>query len=158
MSPAVEPRSATDVPDQPGAGLLRASWWGTALFAATAGPAVVVKAMEPVAFVVAIGLFVAGCGLFFAGYLRGIGRSRSEQVAVASLFLLAGSAPATVRRSLLGSLTAEVVVALAVSIARPYTSLAAGALVPMYGLGICGLWAARHGKFPPAEPGRRQSR
>ena len=158
MSRTVEPRPATDGPGRPGAGLLRASWGGTALFAATAVPAAAVPALEPVAFVVAVALFVVGCGVFFAGYLRGIGRSRTEQVAVASLFLLAGSTPKKVRRSLLGSLAAEVLVALAVSIARPYTSLAAGALVPIYGLGLCGLWAARHGRFPPAEPRRPQSR
>ena len=162
MTPAGKPPLPAE-PDgesdgEPGAGLRKASWWGTAVFGATSIPAVVLSAFEPVAFVVSVALFLVGCGLFFAGYARGVGRSRTEEVAVTSLFLMAGSTPATVRRSLLGSLGVQVAVALAVAIARPYTSLAAGALVPMYGLGLCGLWSARHGRFPPKQPRRPQSR
>ena len=56
------------------------------------------------------------------------------------------------------SLAVEVVVALGAAIARPYTSLAAGTLVPVYGLALCGLWAARHGTFPPREPPEERSR
>src|SRR5205085_792109 len=29
------------------------------------------------------------------------------------------------------------------------TAVAAGAFAPIYGLGLCGLWAARYGVFPP---------
>jgi hypothetical protein len=54
-----------------------------------------------------------------------------------------------VRAALLGSLAVEVVVALATAAARPYTSVASGILVPVYGLALCGLWAARHGRFAP---------
>jgi hypothetical protein len=70
-------------------------------------------------------------------------------IAVTSLFFLSGSAPAPVRRSLLGAFGVQVVVAFATAIARPYTSLAAGTLVPVYGIGLCGLWAARYGTFKP---------
>ncbi|MGI9023549.1 MAG: hypothetical protein ACR2HV_10045 [Acidimicrobiales bacterium] len=154
MTPDAGQEPATDAGDPAGAGLLTASWWGTGLFTVTAGTAAVVPALEAVFFVVALVLFVAGCGLFFAAFARGVGRSRTEQVAVPSLFLMAGSTPREVRRSLLGSLAVEVVVALAVSIARPYTILATGALAPMYALGLCGLWSARHGRFPRKPPGR----
>ncbi|MGI9033082.1 MAG: hypothetical protein ACR2HY_05285 [Acidimicrobiales bacterium] len=132
-----------------GSRILAASWAGTAVFAITALAAVLMPALDAVAFVVAVVLFVAGCVGFFAAYARGIARSRRDQIAVTSLFLLAGSAPPAVRRSLLGSLAAEVIVALATAISRPYTSLAAGTLVPLYGLALCGLWAAHHGTFPP---------
>jgi hypothetical protein len=71
---------------------------------------------------------------------------------VAGLFLLQGSAPRDVRRRLLGALAAEVVVGLGVAIARPFTSLAFGLLVPVYGLALAGLWGARHGTFPPRKP------
>jgi hypothetical protein len=30
---------------------------------------------------------------------------------------------------------------------RPFTPLAFGVLVPVYGLGLMGLWGARHGVF-----------
>jgi hypothetical protein len=86
------------------------------------------------------------------------GRSRTERIELAQVWFLAGpSTPTAVRRSLLGSLVVEVVAGLATAGSRPYTSLAAGVLVPMWGLGLCGLWAARHGVFPPrpVDTGRR---
>ncbi|MFN2606286.1 MAG: hypothetical protein ABR511_00105 [Acidimicrobiales bacterium] len=142
-----------------GLAIRRASWAGTAAFAATAVAASFLPSLEAVAFAVAVALFLAGCVLFFAAYARGVGRSRNDEVAVTSLFLLAGSAPSPVQWSLLGSLGAEVGVALGTAIGRPYTSLAAGTLVPLYGLALCGLWAARHGAFPPRhEPVRRSRR
>jgi hypothetical protein len=133
-----------------GAGAIgRASWWGTATFAVTAVGADLYSALESLAFAVAVILFVAGCAAFIAAYLRAVSRSRVDLIAVSSLFFLTGSAPGPVRRSLLGALAVQIVVALATAIARPYTSLAAGTLVPVYGLGLCGLWAARYGMFKP---------
>ena len=129
----------------------RASWWGTAVFGLTAVAAVLARPLRPVALVVAVFLFAAGCVGFGAAYVRGVRRSRSDRVTVAGLYLLSGSAPSDVRRSLLGALGVQIVLALATAIARPYTSLAAGTLVPVFGLGLCGLWAARHGAFPPRD-------
>jgi hypothetical protein len=146
------------VSDGDGMAIRRASWWGTAVFSVTALAAVLVPDLEAVAFAVSVALFVAGCVLFAAAYLRAVGRSRTDQIGVINVYLLAGSAPAPVRSSLLGSLAVEVVVALGAAIARPYTSLAAGTLVPVYGLALCGLWAARHGTFPPREPPEERSR
>ena len=148
-----------EVRDAGGGGeIRRAAWYGTAAFAVTAVTATVVDALQPLALVVDVVLFLAGCVAFVAAYLRAVNRSRTDSIAVTSLFFLAGSAPPAVRRSLLGALAAQVVLALATAIARPYTILAAGTLVPLYGLGLCGLWAARHGSFPrrPSEggPGR----
>ena len=73
----------------------------------------------------------------------------AEELSVAGVFFLSGSAPAPVRRALLGDLTVQVVVALATATARPYTPLAFGVLVPVFGLGMCGLWGATAGRFPP---------
>jgi hypothetical protein len=133
---------------------------GTALFALTASAAVVAPdALEPPAFVVAVGRFFAGCVAFVLAYSRAVGRSRRELISVADLFFLAGgSAPSGVRSSLLGSLGLEVAIALASAFARPYSSLAAGTLVPVYGLGLCGLWASRYGTFPPRPDEERRGR
>jgi len=157
MTEAGEPEPA------PGTGLRRASWWGTGLFVATAGTSALALTVDPdgsttgwlekAAFTVAVLLFLAGCVLFLAAYARGVARSRTDEVAVTTLFFLAGRVAPTVRRSLFGSLGVQVVVALGTAIAHPYTSLAAGALVPMYGIGLCGLWSARHGSFPPRAQG-----
>ena len=127
----------------------RASWSGTAVFTVTAVGADLFTGFEAVAFVVAVALFVAGCAAFITAYFRAVGRSRAELIAVSSLFFLSGSAPMPVRRSLLGSFAVQVIVAFATAIARPYTSLAAGTLVPVYGLALCGLWGALYGTFKP---------
>jgi hypothetical protein len=137
----------------PGAGadIRRASWWGTAVFTVSAVAAVAFSALRPLAVVVDVALFAFGCVAFGAAYFEGLARSRRERVAVTGLYFLSGSAPPDVRRSLLGALAVQVVVALVTSFARPYTSMAAGTLVPMFGLGLCGRWAARHGTFPPRD-------
>lgn len=114
--------------------------------AADASPA----AFEAMALAVAVALFAAGCAIFLWAFLVMAGRSRTERLELAQVWFLTGpSTPRTVRRSLLGALIVQVVAGLATAAVRPYTSLAAGVLVPMYGLGLCGLWAARHGHFPP---------
>lgn len=152
------PSDATTPP--PGAGIRRASWAGTAVFVVTAVAADVAPATnEAVALAVAVSLFAAGCLLFFWAFLGMAGRSRTDALELAQVWFLAGApTPPAVRRSLLGALAVQTVAALATAGARPYTSLAAGVLVPMYGLALCGLWAARHGAFPPRglrEPGGR---
>lgn len=135
----------------PGAGVRRASWAGTGLFVASAVAAAVAPAtFEPLALAVAAGLFAAGCAGFVWALLAMAGRSRTDELELAQIWFLAGPpTPARVRRSLLASLGVEVVAGFATAGARPYTSLAAGVLVPVYGLALCGLWASRHGAFPP---------
>ena len=144
------------------AAILAAARWGTALFVAAAvAAATAPDSLGRPALVLDVVLFTAGVAAFAAGYLRGVDRSRREVVSIGGLFFLtAGVAPPPVRRHLLGALAVQVVAGLATAVARPYTDLAAGVLVPMYGLGLCGLWSSRHGSFPPrpdppARPGRR---
>ena len=140
-----------------GAGIVRGSWIGTAVLAVTAVAGVAAPGVFSwVAFTVAVTLFVAGCGVFVWAYALAVRRSRTDEIAVASLYLLSGSAPKTVRRHLLGSLAVEVAVALATAAARPYTIAATGILVPVYGLGLAGLWSARHGTFAPRQPTTRR--
>lgn len=134
-----------------GEGVRRASWIGTGVFVVTAvAAAAAPSTFEPEALAVAAGLFAAGCGVFVWAFFVVAGRSRTDSMELSEIWFLTGSpTPPEVRRSLLGSLAVEVVVGLATAGARPYTSLAAGVLVPMWGLGLCGLWTARHGTFPP---------
>ena len=132
-----------------GAGIVQASWAGTAAFAVTAGLAAAFSGAGIVALCVALALFVAGCAAFAAAYARAVGRSRLEEISVLQLFFLGGAAPPDVRRHLLGAAAVQVVVGFATAGARPNTSLAFGILVPVYGVGLAGLWGARHGTFPP---------
>ena len=141
-----------------GAAVVRASWAGTALFVVTAvAGAVSPSTFDAVSLAVAVFLFAAGCATFLWAFFVAAGRSRTERLELAQVWLLTGPpTPPEVRRSLLGALAVQVAAGLATAAARPYTSLAAGVLVPMWGLGLCGLWAARHGSFPPRPPETRR--
>jgi hypothetical protein len=134
-----------------GRSLVRATLGATALFTVAAVSAAVVPSTlgTPVA-VLDLVLFVVGLAAFAAALVRAAARSRHEELSVSGLFLLTGSAPVAVRRALLGALAVQTVVAVATAAARPFTPLAFGVLVPTLGLGACGLWAARHGTFPPS--------
>jgi len=135
-----------------GQGIVRASWAGTIVFAV--GTVLGVVAPDSLAwlgFAVSLVLFLAGCALFVWSFVLAVGRSRTDEISVTNLYLLAG-APSSVRVQLFGSLAVQIVVAFGTAAARPYTIAAAAILAPVYGVGLCGLWAARHGTFPPRRP------
>ena len=98
--------------------------------------------------------FVAGCAAFVWSYGIAVGRSRTEELSVAGLWFLSGSAPAAVRRRLLAALVLQSVIAVAAAAARPFTAVAFGVLFPMLGLGLVGLWGARFGEFPERDDAR----
>jgi hypothetical protein len=131
--------------------IVRASWWGTGVFTVVSvAAAVAPDVFSTVAVVVDTALFLAGCVLFGVSFLRAVARSRTDAIGIGGLYFLAGdTAPAPVRKALLWPFAIEVVVALGTAFARPYTNLAAGVLVPVYAVGLCGLWAATHGTFGP---------
>lgn len=129
--------------------IVRASWAGTVLFAVAAVGAVIEPRVMVLAAAVSLLLFAAGIGVFFWAYAVAVGRSRTDAIGIGGLFFLAGrtTAPRPVKRALLASLAIQVVIALATAGARPFTSLAFGVLVPLYGLALTGLWGARNGSF-----------
>ncbi len=140
-------------PGSDGAGIVNLAWAGTGVFAVTAVVATIADrdAFTYAAVGVALALFAVGCGAFLWAYALAVARSREELIGIGGLYFLAGTAPKVVAFRLRLVLAIEVVVALATSAIRPYTSIAFGILVPMFGLGLMGLWGARHGTF-----GRRQ--
>jgi len=104
--------------------------------------------------VVDLALFAVGVATFLWGFSVAVARSRTETIGVGQLFLLLGAtAPRAVKSVMWSCLAAQVVVGLAGALARPDTdgrpgsALAFGVLVPMFGLGLNGWWAARHGQF-----------
>jgi hypothetical protein len=131
-----------------GDALLRADWIGTSVFTVTAVSAALVEVVRGPAAVASLALFGVGTVVFLWAYVIAIGRSRTDAIGMGGLFFLAGSAPRRVQRSFMVALAVQVVVGVATASARPFTSLAFGVLVPMYGLGLAGFWAARHGTFP----------
>lgn len=149
---AAEAPEAAD-PDA-GRRIVSFSWITTAAFAAAATIATIFpdQAARPVA-VFEVALFLVGVGAFGLAYARGVRRSRVDRVEIASLFFLAGgTAPAPVRRRLLGAFALQIVVAVVTASIRLYTSVAFGILVPMLGLGLTGVWGATHGRFPRRDP------
>lgn len=102
-------------------------------------------------------LFAAGAASCLWAYTSALERSRAEEIGVANIFLLTGrTAPRTVKRAMSSLLALQVVaavVAASVGAARlsgdELNALAFGVLVPMFGLGMNGLYASRHGSFGP---------
>lgn len=130
----------------------------TAVFTVSAVIATVVFAQpwKTVAVVVSLVCFTVGVVAFLWGYWTAVQRSRTDNIAVASLyFLVDGAAPKPVARFLNLLLAVQVTVGVATASVRsstdgkPGSTLAFGILVPMMGLGLNGLWGALHGTFGP---------
>ncbi len=122
---------------------------GTALFTVVNVVMVIVMGWtRPIGVALDLVLFAAGCLAFLGAYGIAIGRSRTDEIGVASLYLLTNRvAPNDVRIRLLGAFGVQCVLAVTVAAVRPFTTTAFAVLVPMFGLGLNGLWAARHGTF-----------
>jgi len=157
--PAADPTAPapTTGPDP----LLRADWVGTGVL--TLGAVGAVLAPDTLALpyaLVALVLFVAGFIAFVWAYAVAVGRSREEVISVAGVWFLSGSVPSGVRRQCFAALAVQVVVVVTAASLQPFTAVAFGVLAPLYGLGLAGLWAARHGTFPPRpeDDGRRRPR
>lgn len=137
--------------------VVRADVAATAAFVITAVLAAVLfsTAVLWVAAITAMALFLVGIAAFMWSFWNAVRRSRSQQVAVTQLYLLTGGvAPSPVRRVMLSLVAVQIVTGLATALARPNqpdgspgTSLALGVLVPLFGLGMNGLWAAFHGTY-----------
>lgn len=129
--------------------VVRPAVWGTVAFALASAMAVANDDAAGFVAVFDLILFALGTLAFARTLLTAAQRSRTEELSVAGIWFLAGSAPTTIRVWLLGCLAAQVVIALVAASLRPYTAVAFGVLVPMFGLGLAGLWAVRSGTFPP---------
>jgi len=127
---------------------------GTAALVGTSAAAALVPSVFTLVHATfSIVLFVIGTGALLWAYALGISRSRTDTVDIPGLFLLSGAvAPAPIRTSFRVALAVQVVVVVLAASIRPFTEVAFGILAPMYGLGLMGLWAARHGTFPDRPP------
>lgn len=144
------------------ASIVHADLIGTALFvvSATLASVVFTNPLRLVGVVVSLALFASGVFAFVWSYWTAVQRSRTDDIAVAQLYFLAGgSTDVRVKRLMNGALAIQAVVALTTAIARNTTdgragsTLAFGILVPMFGLGLNGLWCAKHGTFALRERG-----
>jgi len=140
-----------------GRAIVQLSWAGTVIFGVSAvAAAAAPDALGGLAVVVDLILFAVGLIAFLSAYAIAVQRSRHEAINVGGLFLLIGSAPRRIQWRLWGSMLAEIAVAFATAGVRPFSRLAFGVLVPMFGLALCGQWGARHGRFAPRPPSSRR--
>jgi hypothetical protein len=133
-----------------GRGILVFGWIANALFAVTAAPAAITgdDALVAIAIGCALLLFFVAIGAFVYAFALAVARSaRGDNVAVANLFFLQGSAPRSVQRSFLVLFLVCLAIAVATVAWEPF-----GVLVPMLPIGLAGVWAARYGTFPPRLP------
>ncbi len=140
-------------PEGKGRWALQASWGGVIAQAVAAGFAVASPVGRGPHVVVCTVLLLGGVIAAAVAFLRAVGRSRTELVDVAGLFLLLGSAPRRLRWRLWAAVAAQAAVGVATASTRPYTSLAFGVLAPLWAYGFTVLWNATYGAFP-ARPAR----
>ena len=118
--------------------MIKVAWWATGIFALSAA-----IGFGVVSVAIAVGLFVAGFVLMAMTLVIGAGRSRTDLIDIGGLFY--SQAPTQLKLAF----GAQILIGLATAPLR--ASAAFGVFVPVFGLGLCGLWGARHGRFPARE-------
>jgi hypothetical protein len=140
--------------------LVRGNLLGTAVFLLALMVAIPFKAERFGQFtigVVSVVLFAIGIATSLWAYTSALDRSRVQEVGVANLYLLTGTtAPKNVKRLMSGALAVQVLAAFIgafIGVAglkeNDVNALAFGVLVPMFGIGMNGVWAARYGSYGP---------
>ena len=149
--------------------LVRANLFGTLVFVVALAVAVPFKAhrwAQVLVVAVSLVLFAAGVACSLWAYARALDLSRVREVGVANLFLLTGStAPAPLKRLMSVAWAVQIIAAIiGASIGMSglqksqLNPLAFGVLVPMFGIGMNGAWAALYGAFGPrVDPGSTPS-
>jgi len=152
--------------------LVRADLFGTGVFVvalAIAVPLRTARWAQVLIAVVSVALFAVGIGTSLWAYAAALERSRVQEVGVANLYLLTGvTAPRSVKRALLSALVVQVLASFGAATVgvvglddSQLNALAFAVLVPMFGIGMNGAWAARYGSFgprvnPAAKPSNRK--
>ena len=151
---------------------MRGNLLGTAVFVLALAIAIPFRSHRPAQVLIAVvslALFAIGIAPSLWAYTTALERSRIDEVGVANLFLLTGpTAPRPVKRAMSSALLVQIVAALGGAIVgvvglevSDLNALAFGVLVPMFGIGMNGAWAARYGSFgprvnPAAKPSNRK--
>jgi hypothetical protein len=137
---------------EPGIRFFQLSWVGTMAFVVTAGAAAASPStFELAAVAVSLTLFFAGIVTMLWAFFIAVNRSRVDAIGVGGLYFGAGSTPKVVRWHLLGATAMQLVAGIVTASIRPFTPLAFGTLVWIFGIGMMGLWTARFGEFEPTD-------
>ncbi len=137
---------------EPGTRFFQLSWASTVAFVVTASAAAASPStFELAAVTVSLTLFFAGIVTMLWAFFIAVDRSRVDAIGVGGLYFGAGSTPKVVRWHLLGATTMQLVAGIVTALTRPFTPLAFGTLVWIFGIGMMGLWTARFGEFEPTD-------
>lgn len=137
-------------PGAPGRVLVATNVVGTVFVVAGSVAATVAPAAFTLTLiVVSLVAFAAGTAAFLAAYAIAISRSRHDAIGMGGLYFLAGSAPRRTQVVMLGCWAVQIVVAVVAASLQVFTGVAFVLLAPMLGIGLAGLWGARHGEFAP---------
>ena len=139
---------------------VRANVFGTVVFVTVVAVVIAARDRRPAQFAIGICsmvLFAIGVACTLWAYVTALEKSRTQEVGVANLFLLTGkTAPPSIKRTMLVALAAQIVAAvIGASIGAAglekteLNALAFGVLVPMFGIGMNGMWAAKYGSYGP---------
>jgi hypothetical protein len=120
-----------------------------AVEALATGPFAVAGPFTLVLIVVSLVEFALGSAAFLWAFAVAVSRSRTEAIGMGGLFFLAGSAPRSIQVWLMGAWAIQIAVAFTVASLGVFTGAAFALLAPMWGIGLAGVWGARHGSFPP---------
>lgn len=143
----------------PGNDLYRFDMYSTVVFTLAAVAAAIFPGPLRIPFaVLSCVLFGVGTIAFLWAYGKAIERSREQDVSVAMIYGMSGVAPKNVRLGFHLLTFVQSVAAIATAAIRPFTAQAFGILAPMLGIGLAGLWAARHGTFAERTDGRHNAR
>jgi hypothetical protein len=127
-----------------GSRIVLASWVTLGLFALFGLLGMAIDGLYTVVSGVCVALFLASLPIWIYAFLRALRRTtEGDEISVGSWVFLTPSAPADVRRRLLGATVASVAVATIVCWSNPFA-----VLVPMLHLGLAALWGARYGTYP----------
>lgn len=144
-------------PDAEGQDLYRINLYATTGFVVAAALATAVTALRIPFAVLSCVLFAGGIVAFVWAYAQALERSREQDVSVTMIFAMSGVAPAPVRRRFHLLTFVQAVVAIATASIRPFTAQAFGILAVMLGVGLAGLWSAKHGTFAERKDGRHKA-
>lgn len=145
--------------DTPGRAIVEVTVATTVTYAViAAGDAAGIVGFEAAATVAALALFAFSMIVWVLAFARALARSTAgDDLAVASMFFLQGSAPRALRVRFLGVVASLLVLTIATLASNPI-----GFLVNMLPIGLAGLWGARHGTYPertdPRYTGRTDGR
>lgn len=159
-APAPDTLAAPAVDPSAGARWVRADVVGTAVFTVVIAVGIPLRderSMQIAVGAVSMLLFAIGAATGLWAYVAALERSRVDEIGVANLYLLTGpTAPKRTKLAMTLALVGQVAIALTGAIigasglsGDEVNALAFGILVPMYGIGLNGMWAVRHGAFGP---------